>query len=80
MNIENDFYKLENQLFVKKYIKQNLFSPKDLKIINNYFNKYSENCRDLLYNIQLLIEDIDEIVYNIYDINENQKKIVKEYE
>ncbi|MCB2292177.1 N-6 DNA methylase [Clostridium algoriphilum] len=80
VNIENNFYKLETHIFIKKYFKQNskLLSPKDLNIINNYFNKYSEGCRDFLNNNRLLIQEIDEIVYNIYGIDENQKKIIRE--
>jgi len=82
VNVQNDFYELENKIFFKRYFKQNLkfISPKELKVLNNCFNKYSEECKELQTEIQLLISEIDEVVCSIYGIGLQQKKVIVEYE
>jgi len=81
INIDDTFYNFDSSEFIKKYFKQEIIkiSPKQLAIINKIFNKYSEQCRDIKKNLDLLIEQINQIVYEIYNINEEEKKMINEH-
>jgi len=78
--LEN-YYELEdiNELLSELRKKKIKPSPGKIKILSKVFNKSKEEVNNLKSKITKLNSDIDDMIYNLYELNEEEIEIINEF-